>query len=117
MIKLEPQQKLDLFNIVKRSAPDIDWWECELRTALKKISPLFYNPCTSDLVNGYLLSCGYVLNEIYEIKEVTGTSTLDRGQIARELKAMVYHADCETNEEYAELFNKEVLPLIRKEEI
>lgn len=113
MIKLTPEQKTGLFNIVRWSGPTKEWWECELRIALKKVSPLFQNPTTADIINGFLMSCGFILDDIFTIKEVKGEDRIDRNFLAREIKAMVYHAGCETNEEFIELFNEEVLPLIK----
>lgn len=114
MIKLEPQQKIDLFNIAKDSAPKMGWWECELRTAIRKICPLLVRPNLSDVINGYLISCGFSLDEMYELKEVPDEHQMNRISLVRDIKYMVYHANCETEEEFIELFNQEVLPLIRK---
>lgn len=114
MIKLTEQQRKDLFTIHLRSQPTKDWWECELRTSLKRISPFFIRPSTFDVLIAYLLSSGFPLVDIFEIIQHSEQEHYDTHGIKKEIIFMVYHAGCETNEEFAEIFNREVLPLIRK---
>lgn len=110
MKKLTDKQRLYVYTILRISQHTGRWWECPLRTELKKITPLSKdsNAHTGDIITLYLLSEGYILNDMTDVyDEETDIKFVDKG-----LKNLIHHSEAENLDQFISLFKQHVMPIV-----